>query len=159
MSPDLLTFLAAATGVAAALVGGIFFAFSSFVMAGLGRAGPEAGTKAMQQINITVINPLVFLFLLGTAALGAMVAAMALISTNAGLLPTLGAALYIFGCIGVTGTRNVPLNNALERVDAGTPEGNAVWEDYLRRWTFWNHVRTLACIGTAGFILAGALQM
>ena len=125
MNFDLLPLLTAATGVAAALVGGIFFAFSSFVMAGLGRAGPEAGIRAMQQINITVINPLVFLIFLGTAALGAAVAAMALLTTSAGLPIAFGAALYIVGCLGVTGTRNVPLNNALQHAVPGTPDGNA----------------------------------
>jgi len=156
---DLLPLLTAATGVAAALVGGIFFAFSSFVMAGLDRAGPEAGIRAMQQINITVINPLFFLFFLGTAALTAIVATMALLSASAGLPIAFGAALYIVGCLGVTGTRNVPLNKGLEHVVPGTPKGNAFWMHYLGRWTFWNHVRTIACIGAAGFILYGAFQM
>jgi len=159
MIADTIPFLAGATGIAAALVGGIFFAFSGFVMAGLGRAGPVAGVTAMQQINITVINPLVFLFFLGTAALAAVLAVLALIFTEAGLPASVGAALYILGCIGVTGAFNVPLNNALARVEAGTPESDAVWAHYLRRWTFWNTVRTLACIAAAGFILSGAYQM
>lgn len=159
MIADLLPPLATATGIAAALVGGIFFAFSGFVMAGLGRAGPVAGIKAMQQINITVINPLVFLFFLGTAPLAAVVAALALVFTKAGMFTVLGAALYIVGCIGVTGVFNVPLNNALAKVEAGTAEGDAIWSHYLRRWTVWNTVRTLACIGAAGLILSGAFQM
>ncbi len=159
MSTDFLIPLTVATGVAAALVGGIFFAFSSFVMAGLERAGPEAGIKVMQQINITVINPLFILFFLGTAALAAAIAVLALIFTSAGFLTSVGAVLYILGCIGVTGALNVPLNNALARVEAGTPESDAVWAHYHRHWTFWNHLRTLACIGAAGFVLFSAFQM
>src|SRR3546814_16581511 len=44
------TSFAAAFG--AALVGGVFFGFSNFVMAGLGRTPPEQGVAAMNSINI-----------------------------------------------------------------------------------------------------------
>lgn len=159
MIVDILTTLAAATGIAAALVGGIFFAFSGFVMAGLRRAGSVAGVQSMQQINIAVINPLFFLFFLGTAVLTAATAALTVIFTEGGAMATAGAVLYILGCIGVTGLFNVPLNNALARVAAGTAESDTVWAQYLSRWTFWNHVRTLACIIAAGFILSAAYRM
>ncbi len=39
-----------------AITGGIFYAFSSFVMAALARIPANAGITAMQSINITVIN-------------------------------------------------------------------------------------------------------
>jgi uncharacterized membrane protein len=50
---------------------------------------------------------------------------------------------------------NVPLNNALAAVDPASSEGAAVWADYLRTWTNWNHVRTLAALAASGaFIFA-----
>lgn len=154
---DLLPFLNTAAAFGAAAVGGIFFAFSSFVMAGLGRAGETAGASAMQQINITVINPLTFAFFLGTAALAAAAAVLAFLSgstTAASALPVAGAAAYILGCLGVTGAGNVPLNERLARVDAGSAEGMAAWAHYLNRWTFWNHIRTAACMISAVLFLA-----
>ena len=40
-----------------ALVGGIFFAFSSFVMKALARVPSAEGIGAMQSINVVVLNP------------------------------------------------------------------------------------------------------
>jgi uncharacterized membrane protein len=39
-----------------ALVGGVFFAFSSFVMKALARIGSADGISAMQSIDVVVIN-------------------------------------------------------------------------------------------------------
>ena len=38
------------------------------------------------------------------------------------------------------------MNNRLDAVDVATPEGQAVWREYLTGWTRLNHVRTVACI-------------
>jgi uncharacterized membrane protein len=48
--------LAAALGCA--LLGGLFFAFSNFVMKALMRIPAPSGIAAMQAINVTVLNPL-----------------------------------------------------------------------------------------------------
>jgi hypothetical protein len=52
-----LTFLAA---LGSALIGGLFFAFSAFVMRALGRLPPAGGIAAMQSINVAVLNPVFF---------------------------------------------------------------------------------------------------
>jgi uncharacterized membrane protein len=44
---------------------------------------------------------------------------------------------------------NVPLNNALARVDPSSAAGAAEWARYLKDWTLWNHVRTVASIAAA----------
>lgn len=44
------------TAWGSAITGGIFYAFSSFVMAALARIPASAGMMAMQSINITVLN-------------------------------------------------------------------------------------------------------
>jgi uncharacterized membrane protein len=51
------------------IVGGAFFAFSTFVMRALGRIAPEAGIAAMRMINVTVMNAWFLGALFGTAAL------------------------------------------------------------------------------------------
>jgi uncharacterized membrane protein len=49
----------------------------------------------------------------------------------------------------------VPLNNALAQVTPADPDAARVWNDYLRRWTTWNHVRTAAAAAAlAAFFLA-----
>jgi uncharacterized membrane protein len=50
------------------LVAGVFFAFSSFVMAALRRLKSEEGIAAMQSINILAVTPVFITALFGTAA-------------------------------------------------------------------------------------------
>lgn len=63
----------------------------------------------------------------------------------------------IIGMLGCTIAFNVPLNR---RLDAAAPaEGAALWARYLRQWTRWNHLRTVASLAACGlFIRAIALQ-
>jgi uncharacterized membrane protein len=60
MANELIGTVAVSTMLGAALVAGIFFAFSTFVMTALGRLPPEQGIAAMQSINVTVLNPWFF---------------------------------------------------------------------------------------------------
>jgi uncharacterized membrane protein len=151
-----ITFAAA---IGSALVAGIFFAFSTFIMAALGRIPPEQGVAAMQSINVTVINPLFMLALMGTGALCLMLVAGALLRwEGSGSAQVLAAsAIYLAGVIGVTMLRNVPLNDALAAVQPGTPEAARLWSRYLTEWTFWNHVRTIAPIVSAALFIAALL--
>jgi uncharacterized membrane protein len=48
----------------------------------------------------------------------------------------------------------VPMNDALEATAPEDPEAADAWGDCLRRWTFWNHVRTAAALMGAAFTLA-----
>ena len=58
-----------------------------------------------------------------------------------------GAALYVFGCLGVTMVANVPLNNRLAKANPAEPE--PLWNLYHTSWTRWNHVRTVASAAAA----------
>jgi uncharacterized membrane protein len=55
-----------------------------------------------------------------------------------------GSALYLFGSFGLTMGANVPRNNALLKLEPGTAEADAYWPVYVREWTLWNHIRTIA---------------
>jgi uncharacterized membrane protein len=140
-----------AAAIGSGLVAGIFFAFSSFVMAALGRLPSDHGIAAMNAINVTVINPLFFLAFFGTAALCLAASAGSVLrwTTSSGTLVLLASVIYLVGCIGVTMLRNVPLNNALAAVTMGTPEAAALWTRYLDEWTLWNTVRTVAPVISA----------
>jgi hypothetical protein len=66
MSPAIFGLtLAAALG--SALVAGVFFAFSTFVMDALDRIPPAQGINAMNQINETVLRPGFMIAFVGTA--------------------------------------------------------------------------------------------
>ena len=137
------------------LVGGVFFAFSNFVMRGLGRLPAPEGIAAMQAVNITVINSGFMGIFLGTAALSLYMAIAAIRQWGqAGAIYWLaGSLLYLIGSFGVTIACNVPLNDGLANVDPQSVEGAKIWSHYLVWWTVWNHVRTVASIAAGGCFL------
>ena len=110
----------------------------------------------MQSINITVINRSFMAVFLGTAAAGIFLAFCSLSRWHQPGVPysILGALLYLFGTVGVTMLCNVPLNDALAKVDPGSTEGTRLSASYLANWTLWNHVRTAAAIAAASFTIA-----
>ncbi len=151
--------LTLATAVASGLVGGVFFAFSNFVMAALGRLRPSEGAAAMQAINITVINPLFMTPLFGTGLASLVLVVWGLADLDepyAGWLITAGA-IYVIGDIATTVGYHVPRNDALARVDPESEEGARVWQTYLVEWTRGNHARTVAALASCA-LLAVALQ-
>jgi uncharacterized membrane protein len=136
--------LAAALG--SGVVGGIFYGFSSFIMAALQRLPKTQGAAAMKMINVTVINPIFLLVFLGTTLVCLLLAGGSLCYwDHPGAKLLLAASLfYLLGCFGVTMLGNVPLNNQLAVV---VPDEEAtLWAHYLKIWTRWNHVRTFASI-------------
>jgi uncharacterized membrane protein len=133
---------------------GVFYAFSSFVMQGLGRLPAPGGAAAMQSINVTAPRPPFMAAFVGNALL--CIAALVVAATGpreAGWLVA-GALAYLVGCFGVTMAFNVPRNNALAAVDPDGPETAELWQRYLREWTAWNSVRTVGALAGAGAFTA-----
>jgi hypothetical protein len=60
-----------------------------------------------------------------------------------------GCALYLVGTILVTILFNVPRNDALAAVEAGSADGAAPWAQYVPGWTAWNHIRAAAALAAA----------
>jgi len=143
-----------------ALVGGVFFAFSSFVMKALAAVPPAEGIGAMQSINVVVINPWFLGVFMGTAVLSLGAGGLALAGWGPAFAPFFlgGAFFYIVGTFLVTILGNVPLNDQLAAVSATDPAAIDVWEHYLDRWTKWNHVRTGAAIVAALLFSLGLMQ-
>jgi uncharacterized membrane protein len=138
------------------LMAGVYFAFSAFIMTALGGVG-HPGTVAMNSINTVILRslfmPIFFATTLASAAL--VVLGLMEIRGTRGALMVAGGILYVAGMFLVTMFCNVPLNNALLAVASESRTGTAIWQDYLKRWTRWNHVRTVSCLlATAAFIAA-----
>lgn len=152
----LLTALILLAALGGALVAGIFFAFSVFVMKALGRLPASQGMAAMQSINVAVLNPWFFAAFFGTAAVCMILAVLSVIGWDGtrSPYPLAGAVFYLFGCILVTMVFNVPLNTALAAAKPDA-DGEALWRRYLSLWTRWNHVRTAASLlAAAAFVMA-----
>ena len=143
----------AVLAMACACMGGVFFAFSTFVMRALGALPAAAGIGAMQSINVYAVTPVFMSALFGTAAACLAVAAYAAL---AGMGPVTmpivaGSAIYLIGTIVVTIACNVPLNNALATVTARSDGAEEFWATYLRQWVAWNHVRTVSGIAASAW--------
>jgi uncharacterized membrane protein len=153
---QVITFLLWFCALGCGLLGGLYFAFSAFIMKALERLG-HSGTAAMNAINAVILRSAFMPLFLGTTLASAALAVFGLLELQnpRGVLMLAGGVLYVLGMFVVTVFFNVPLNNALAAVGAESRTGSAIWQDYLRRWTRWNHVRTLSCvIATALFIAA-----
>lgn len=157
MSELIILLLAIVTAITVSLVGGVFLAFSSFIMQALRDVPANVGIRAMQEINVTVLRSLFLtaFFAAGIASTILIVLAVLNWKPSGSAWLIAGAVTYLAGCILVTIGRNVPLNNALAAADPSSSEGKAVWTHYLANWTAWNHIRTAACIlSTLCFIVA-----
>src|SRR5437762_3449246 len=139
------------------LIGGIFFAFSSFIMKALARVPPTHGIAVMQSINVFVLNIWFFAVFFGTGACCLVLGISSLFrweKPGAGYLLA-GSVLYLIGTMIVTIACNVPLNDALAAVDPSSADAGRVWSDYLRKWTAWSHLRTGAALAAAALFIVG----
>jgi uncharacterized membrane protein len=142
-----------------ALIGGVFFAFSSFVMTALGRLPSSEGMAAMQSINVVVLNRSFLGAFMGTALVSLLAAVLAGVawSAPAASFVIAGALSYLVGTFLVTGIGNVPLNERLAEASADDPDAVQTWDDYLDRWTRLNTVRTVAATVAVVLLIAGLL--
>ena len=140
--------VAQASVLAYGLLGGVFLAFSDFIMRSLGTVSGFGGVEAMQVINREVFRILFMALFLMMAPLSILliVHGLAWGESTGSLLIAAAGATYLIGAFLVTVVFNVPLNETLAAMDTDGPATARFWsETYLPRWTFWNSVRTGAC--------------
>lgn len=156
MSAVWLSGLLWVSALGCALLAGLFFAFSTFIMKALGRLPPAAGIAAMNAINTAILRSLFMPVFLGTTLSAALLAAIALFRWEqpGAVAMFCGGAIHVLGMFACTMFIEVPQNNALQRVDPDSEAALPVWRRYLIRWTAWNHVRTLACIAACALFVA-----
>jgi uncharacterized membrane protein len=134
-----------------ALLGGLYFAFSAFIMRALREAG-QSGIVAMNAINRVILRSAFMPVFFGTTLASGALAIIGLLHLgNTGSLCLIaGGLLHVAGMFGVTLLFNVPLNGALQHVTAESRTGT-------RRWTRWNHVRTVSSMGAAALFVVALL--
>ena len=160
MTNLLVPILYVLAAIGAGLIGGLFFAFSNFIMQALARVPAQSGAAAMQSINVTVLNPLFFAAFFGTGVICLILAVMALPTRSepSSIACLAAAIIYLVGTIGVTMAFNVPLNEKLAQMPLSDPGLPDLWSHYLAEWTKWNHVRAVASLLAAAlFMVAGML--
>ncbi|MGZ2749733.1 anthrone oxygenase family protein [Burkholderia stagnalis] len=144
------------SAIGCGVLAGVYFAFSAFVMTSFGRLAPAAGIAAMNAINVDIVRSLFMPAFLGTTltSLALVVLALLRLGEPGATWIAAGGAIYVLGMFVVTMTFNVPLNDALAAADPSSAEGAALWARYLRSWTLWNHVRTVASMAACGLFIA-----
>jgi len=147
-----LVVLTVAAAVGSAAVGGVFFAFSTFVMAAVRRLPAAQGVAAMQSINVTAPMPPLMLLMFGTALACVVVALI-----DGSLWLVAGAVVYLVGEIAVTVAFNVPRNHELARLDPASAEAAERWPSWVAEWTAGNHVRTVSGVAAAGLLIQATL--
>lgn len=138
------------TGTLLALASGLFYAYSCSVNTGLANLTDIEYLRAMQSINVAIINPLFFLSFMGSLFMLPIATWMTYrayrINSIFYLLLT-ASAVYAIGVMGVTMFGNVPLNQALASFDVG----NASFSDMATQraafetpWNTFHSIRTIA---------------
>lgn len=144
--------------LAFAMMGGVFLAFSDFIMRSLDRVAAPAGVDAMNMINREIFRSVFMALFFGLAVASVFLFLHAALTLPApAAVPIMAAAaLYLFGVFGATAVFNVPLNQRLAALGPDAAAAQSFWKGtYLSRWTWWNSVRTVACLLAAGLLMVG----
>lgn len=151
---DILSTVAA---IGNALMAGVFFAFSTFVIQSLSALAPRQAVAAMQSINKVILRSLFMLLFFGStiASIGLLLAGIMLENSAIDVYLVTGCLLNLVGVFVVTIVFNVPLNDSLTTVDTNNEDCADEWASYVSGWLPWNHVRTLlALLSSISFVLA-----
>lgn len=149
----LLQIATVVAAVGCGVAGGVFFAFSAFVMRALDGVRPAVAVSAMQSINRSAVTAPFMILLFGAALICVVLGVVGVASWGRAGARWLvgGAAIYLGGVIAVTIAANVPRNHALA---AAAPTAET-WAAFAPGWTTWNHVRSAAAIAASlAFVLA-----
>lgn len=150
MTP-LLTFTVIAAAIGCAVIGGIFFAFSNFVMKALARLPSPYGMTAMQSINVVVLNKWFLGVFTGTAFVSLLLSVYAIANWGTPSAPWLlgGGVAYVVGSWMLTIAGNVPLNKQLAELSPQDHAAADAWLHYTGRWTSLNSQRALGSVVAA----------
>lgn len=133
---SLITTVEALLQLSMIIMVGPYFTFSNTIMRALSTRSDGANT--MIEINRQILNPL---FLVCFCFSG--FAGLYFFEFHSGLRSIAGLIFFI-GTTLVTVIFNVPLNNKLR--DSSQETLANIWQTYLTRWVFWNHVRTASAV-------------
>lgn len=145
------------------LSAGLFYSYQCSVTGGLGALPTREYLMAFREINKAILNPVFFASFIGSLLVLALAVWLVWYHNIHHLLPYLVTALVIYalGVFAVTAAGNVPMNEALARLDMVHATG-AELEQFRRqfevRWNRLNLVRTMAAILTFGVLIIPCIK-
>lgn len=149
------SFVAVLAVLTTSLVAGLFAAFSYAVMPALRRVDDVVLVRTMQAVNRAILNPVFLPLFLGALVLDVAATVLTWSDEGARIWALAGTVAYA-ATVAITVTRNVPLNEALDR-DVGSPaDQRAAFES---PWTRWNHARTATNVLAAVLLLVAFVEV
>lgn len=145
--------------VATGLQAGTYYIFSWGVMPGLALGDDRTYVAAMQQFNVSFINPVFMATFLG-APLLALIALVAHLRARPAVLAWVAAGFILAAAtVVITGAVHFPLNDALDA--AGPPDRiadlGAVRAAQETTWVPWNTMRALTSTGSLAALACALL--
>jgi len=128
-------------------IGGVYFAFSFFIIQSLKKTGDLEAIRTMNEINLVILkSPFILLFFFSSLI------AFILFLKNLILYKLISkegfsSLIFLVGMFLCTAVKNVPLNKKLadfDFTDTSCRPG-IEWNDYYKNWIKWNHIRTVSC--------------
>jgi len=148
-----LTVLAGVTAALTIVNGGVFFAFSTFIVPAARRVPALEALHLFQAMNRVVPRSLYLPVFLLSGLGGAALAVAAVVAGGSGWFVAGGATAFV--ALLVSFAVNIPRNNALDRVaEANASTG---WQEFIGGWAIGNHVRALLCVVATGLLVVGFL--
>ncbi|MAI86795.1 MAG: hypothetical protein CMF99_06505 [Candidatus Marinimicrobia bacterium] len=126
-------------------IGGVYFAFSFFVMHSFKKINHLEAIRIMNSINSVILkSPFMFLFFF-SSFIAAILFLKNLISFKIIYNQVLSSLIFLGGMLLCTATKNVPLNKKLANFNDRTSDPEIEWDYYYKNWIKWNHIRTVSC--------------
>jgi uncharacterized membrane protein len=150
-------------GTLTGLLAGVFYAFNVAFVPTLRHLKAKQHIETMQVINAKIKNPVFFLSFFGPTILLPLAAFLNRSTAEFPLL-VMAALLHIIGSDGVTIAANIPLNEALDKVDVSQiseAEAEKIRQDFQgpgSSWMRFHAVRTLAATAATALIFIVCLS-
>ena len=133
-------------------LGGVYFAFSFFVMQSLNKIDHKEAIRAMSSINLVILkSPFMILFFF-SSFIALVLFLESLFVYEILSFRGFASLVFLIGMFLCTAVKNVPLNDKLASFnDSLSPE--IEWNYYYKNWIMWNHVRTASCFLSMAILL------
>ena len=133
-------------------LGGVYFAFSFFVMQSLNKIDHKEAINAMSSINLVILkSPFMILFFF-SSFIALVLFLESLFVYEILSFRGFASLVFLIGMFLCTAVKNIPLNDKLASFnDSLSPE--IEWNYYYKNWIMWNHVRTASCFLSMAILL------
>lgn len=150
MSSIFVTTLLWGAALSSAIMAGVYFAFSCFIMQAFNKLSASQAVASMNVINVTIVRSVFMPIFFGSTIVSLLliIAATFHWSETGSAIMMLAGLVYFIGMFICTAIFNVPLNNRLASLEPDSENLNKIWSHYFQTWTNWNHLRAVSSLVT-----------